>query len=697
MLLAWILVAAPQLAAIVVCRVYARYAEGLPQAPDLAAVEREAPRTTILRAADGTVVAEIPFQVGREAGHRFWVRFEDIPPRLVEAILAAEDARFFSHDGVDARAVLRAAWANWRAGRTVEGASTITQQLARALEPDAVGRTRTLDRKLREAILARRIERRWDKRRILETYANLVFLGANAYGVVAAARAYFSKSLAELTVAEAALVAGLAQAPGRADPYADPRAALARRNEVLDRLRRLGAIDEPTWATARAEPLRLRPPRVVYGEIAPWMTELARREVEARFPQAWARGGLVVDTTIQPLWAAGAHAAVVRGAQAVARRTGTAVPQASAYFYDLQTGYVEASVGGLDWAASRFDRATQACRQPGSAFKPIVYAAAIERDAITPGTPLRDAPITEYDPNRNVFWKPSNEGRSFRGVVLAFEALAASLNAPAVDVFEKVGPGPVIDLARRLGITSRLAEVRPLALGASCVIPAEMARAFGVFARRGQRPSPTVVVRVSRGDPERGEVLEDVASPYDPALAPARRLDRLVAQWTEPRERRVLDEVSAYLVSFMLRGAVRFGTGEPANAAGRPVAGKTGTTNEERDAWFVGYTARLAGAVWVGRDDHTPLGKEQGGAIAAVPIWVETARLLEGDRPPAPVPGDPPADVVMVRVDRETGLLAHPGAGGAVVLPFRAGTEPTRTVGAVPDVPPTLDEVYRDF
>ena len=691
-LLVWSIVAAPQVAAIALVELYKRTAAGLPDVPDLDLLARTAPRTNLILAADGTVLAEIPFVVGKAAGHRFWARYEDIPERLVQAILAAEDVRFFSHGGVDLVAIVRAARANVRAGHTVEGASTLTQQLARALLPEEIGTERTFRRKAREAILARRMERRWSKEQILEAWANQVFLGSGSYGVAAAARAYFGKPLADLTVAECALIAGLAQAPGRADPTVDPAAARARRDEVLDRMLRAGFLAEAEHAAAIAEPLVLHPPAVAYGHVAAWATERARREVVAAMPIDWARGGVVVETSILPLVDAVAEDAVVSGAARVAGRHGTASPQGAAVLYDHATGYVEALVGGLDFQASKFDRTTQACRQPGSAFKPVVYGAALEHDAITPGTPLRDAPVSEWDDEQGVFWKPKS-GHAYRGVALAQDALAASLNSPSIEVLDRIGPAAAIDLARRLGISTELAPVRPLVLGASCVIPWEMARAFGAFAERGALPAPSVVVRVFARDREE----LDRGSPWDPFASPARRLDRLAARLTASGTP-ALDAQTVYLLDSMMAEGVRSGTGHGARAIGRPAAGKTGTTNDSTDAWFIGFTGRVVAAVWVGHDDPAiKLGAGEDGAHAALPIWVDIVEAAEQGRRPLPVPGPAPPGIVRAVIDRETGLLAQPGAGGAVLLPFRAGTAPTETVGGSVQEVRDIDRLSHQF
>jgi penicillin-binding protein 1A len=728
----WSLWAVPITVALAALMLVRSHVADLPAVPDLDAWMASLPQTSRIRAADGTVLAEIPFRDGPAVGHRLPVRFADLPPRLIQAVLAAEDTRFFTHDGVDAQAVVRAALANYRAGRVVEGASTITQQVARNLLPEDIGHARTLRRKIREAVLAWRIERRHDKARIFEVYVNGIFLGAGAYGVAAAARAYFSRPLEALDLAEMALIAGLAQAPGRADPYKDLAAARERRDDVLARMARAGFIAGSEASDAASRPVALRPPPARYGALAPWYTERARREIETAMGEDYRRGGLEIETAAQPVLAMAAEREARAWTSRLAgrERDDGALPEVGALVWDHGTGYVEATIGGRDFEQSRFDRATQACRQPGSAFKPIVYAAAIEQNAITPGTPLRDAPIAVYDLESEEYWKPRSS-RTFRGVALAQDALAASLNPPAVDVLDRVGFAPVIDLARRLGITTALDPVRPLALGASCVVPLELGGAFAVFARQGTRVDPVFVVRVRRGD----EVLRERASPHDPALPASRRLDRLAAVLAAPGRdlrlpgdqasasagdaprgvagdvmgaitgdgvavsgARALDAASAFLISDMLVDVVRRGTGTDARRLGRPVAGKTGTTNDNTDAWFVGYTGRVVAVVWVGHDDPgKPLGLRQDGSHAALPLWMDLVRLAEDRRPPRPVPGPPPPGLERVRIDQETGLLARPGAGGAVELWFKPGTAPTQEAGQLVDLPADLGRVSREF
>ncbi|HUJ58685.1 MAG TPA: transglycosylase domain-containing protein [Kofleriaceae bacterium] len=679
----WLVIATPLAAALVAAHTLRAWARDLPEVPDLAAWRAQAHQTTLVRAADGSVLADLPFRDGPVVGHRTLVPLDALPALLVEAVLAAEDVRFFEHRGVDYQAIARAAWEDYRAGRVVEGASTITQQVARNLLPEGIGSERSVRRKVREALLARQIERRWSKRDVLETYLDFVFLGEGAYGMAAGAHAYFDRDVRELDLAQAALLAGLIQAPGRLDPFHHPDAARARRDEVLARMARAGLIDEPTRARAAASAIELHRAAPRYGRELPWYAEQVRRQVASLWPDDYARGGLAIDTAALPALGD----ALERDAAAHAARWKQAgqTPEIAALVLDHRTGYVEALVGGLAWGRSdRFDREMQSCRQPGSAWKPVVYGAALEAGAITPGTALRDAPVAEYDEVTNTQWKPRS-GDHFRGVVLAQDAFAASLNAPAIDVFDRVGGERVIALARRLGITTALDDVRPLALGASCVRPIELARVYAIIARHGWAIDPHFAVRVRRGD----QVLLDAAVPEDPWLDPARRLDRLAATaGLDPAERiaadggQLLDERTAFQLADMMSAVVERGTAAAAGGSlDRPAAGKTGTTNDNTDAWFIGFTGRALAAVWIGFDDpRVKLGGEGDGAHAALPLWIRAVRAAEGARGKLPVPGAPPDGLEHVAIDRETGLRAAPGTGG-LELWFRAGTAPTELSG----------------
>ena len=676
LLIAWAIPAAAIVSGAIVVATLRRWSRNLPPVPDLAAWTAAAPRTSRIVAADGTVLAELPFTDGVAIGHRELIDLADVPRHVIDAVLAAEDVRFWSHDGVDLRAAIRAARANYRAGRVVSGASTITQQLARNLLPVTIGDERSLRRKVREALLARELERHASKAQILTAYLDFVFLGDNAYGLVAAADAYFGKPVHDLDVAEAALLAGLIQAPARLDPRRDPRAARARRDEVLLRMRRAGLIDAASHDAAVATPLVLaRRPRI-YGARAPWYTEHVRRELAAAWSPPVEAGGLTIETAALPALARTVEDEVVRAGD---RLGGGDPPQGAAVVWDHRTGYVEAMAGGRRWGDSQFDRLTQACRQPGSAWKPILYGAALLDGSITAGTPLRDAPIADYDEVTGVHWKPRS-GNRFRGVALVADALASSLNAPAIDVLDRVGAPRVIALARRLGITTPITGLQPMALGASCVRPLELTRAYAIFARRGWDVTPRTIVRIRRGD----DVLVDDAAPEDPWLAPGRRLDRLAAvAGLDPAERvgatggALIEAPRTFILDDLLTGVIRHGTATAARALGRPAAGKTGTTNDNTDAWFVGFTARVVAAVWLGHDQPSrTLPPRADGAHAALPAWMHVVRAAEGTRPPGAVPGPPPAGVERVRIDRETGLRSAPGAGGGLDLWFVDGTAP---------------------
>ncbi|HEX4456291.1 MAG TPA: transglycosylase domain-containing protein [Kofleriaceae bacterium] len=697
----WLCFALPAIAALIVVTTLRSWARELPDVPDLDAWRAGANQTTLVLAADGTHLAELPFRDGRTVGHRSLAPLSAMPRNLVLAVLAAEDVRFLDHKGVDYTAIARAGWINYQAGRVVEGASTITQQVARNLLPEDIGTARTLRRKVREALLARALEKRWSKRDVLETYLDFVFLGEGAYGMVAAARAYFDKDVGALDLPESALLAGLIQAPGRLDPFHHPDRAKARRDEVLARMLRAGLIDEATHTRAAAAPLALHRPHKSYGTIVPWYAEQVRKLLHDAIPDELARGGLVVETAALP--ALGTQLARDARVHAANWKQQNVTPEIGAILWDHETGYVEALLGGLQWSRSdrggQFDRMTQACRQPGSAWKPIVYGAALDQGAITPGTVLRDAPIADYDDVTRTSWKPKSSGH-FSGIVLAQDAFASSLNAPAIDVFDRVGGPAIIALAHKLGITTKLQDVRPLALGASCVKPIELARVFAIIARRGWSISPRLAVRVRRGN----DVLFDASVPEDPELDAARRFDRIAAiAGDDPAGRisadggHLLDERTAFQLQDMMSAVVERGTASAASALGRPAAGKTGTTNDNTDAWFVGFTARELAAVWIGFDDpRTKLGEHGDGAHAALPLWMTAIRAAEGARPVVAVPGEPPAGMVRRAIDRETGLLAAPHAGG-VELWFRDGTAPTDVSGQPGASASDFDSTAREF
>jgi penicillin-binding protein 1A len=456
-------------------------------------------------------------------------------------------------------------------------------------------------------------------------------------------------------------------------------------------------IDEPTRASAVAAPIALHKPHPMYGKRVPWFTEYVRQLIKKDLPDELARGGLTIETSALP--ALGTQLQRDAIAQAEAWSDKIVTPEIAAMIWDHKTGYVEAIVGGLDWGPDRFDRMRQSCRQPGSAWKPLVYGAGLASSAITPGTPLRDAPVSEYDEATNVHWKPKS-GTKFRGVVLVQDAFAASLNAPAIDVFDRTGAASIIQLARRLGITSALQSVRPMALGSNCVKPIELARAYAVIARRGWAVAKRFIVRLRRGD----DVIFDTAVPEDPWLDPDRRFDRFAATSARDPDARIsaeggqlMDERTAFQLQDMMHAVVERGTAAAANSIGRPAAGKTGTTNDNTDAWFIGFTGRALAAVWIGFDNPMhKLGTEGDGAHAALPLWMKAIRAAEGQRPPVPIPGIAPAGMEEVSIDRESGMRAAAHAGGESLW-FRKGTAPTEEAGQPGTSPTDFGRSAREF
>ena len=584
---------------------------------------------------------------------RILVPLTQIPQSLRDAILATEDRRFYSHWGIDPIGVARAIVQNYRRGRIVEGGSTITQQLTKVLflTPD-----KSLERKLKEAVLALELERRYSKDRILEMYLNQVYFGQGSYGVEAAARTYFGKSVSELTVRESALIAGLPRAPTNYSPFDRPEAAKRRREVVLRRLVEFGTIkDEEAKRLAKTD-LGLIPPerRRTTGQ---YFIDYVQQTLEAKYgPDLVLKGGLNVYTTINPTMQLAAEQSLREGLKALAGRaaqtqpvaaTGTRPgesPEGAVVTVEPQTGYVKAMVGGSDFFRSEFNRAVQAKRQPGSAFKPFIYIAALEA-GFTPASQIEDSPVSfAVGGKNNQVWKPENYDRKFRGSTTLQQALEESVNVVTVKLQERVGLAKTIQVARRLGISSPLDVNLSLALGTSDVSLLEMTSAYGTIANQGVWMPPVAIRYVTDAQ---GKLLEEHVPEGREALAPE----------------------TAYVITQMLRGVVERGTGQAAKGLGRPVAAKTGTTNDYSNAWFVGFTPRLATGVWVGYDRPRSLGKDETGSRVAVPIWVTYMGKVLGDSPKEDFPV--PEHVVSMLVDEDpSGECLRP-----VTMAFVKGTE----------------------
>jgi penicillin-binding protein 1B len=565
--------------------------------------------------------------------------WEQIPPFLRDAVISAEDKRFFTHWGLDPRAILRAAWANVRR-RDLQGASTITQQLSKNL---FLSPRRTFGRKIAEAALAIYLELRLDKKRILTLYLNHIYLGqdgaSSVMGMRSAARYYFSKDTKDLTLAEAATLAGLIRGPGFYSPFHDLEASRARRDWVLHRMKENGLIDESALEAALTAPLV--PVRGASEDErrdnAYYVAEVARQLVPRYGGDVLYRNGLSIYTAMDPVL------------QSLAQKAAHVAPHQSALVaLDPRTGDVLALSGGRDFGESQFNRATQAQRQPGSAFKPFVYAAALKM-GLTPATILADKPKTY--PGQGAGWSPSNYDGIYYGTATARTALAHSLNAATLDLAGRVGLARVRALARACGVTSPLRDDLGLALGASEVGLLELVSAYEPFAAEGRRATPRLVTAVLDAE---GGVLE----------APA------------PESTVVLDPAVAYLMTSLMESVIKEGTARGLKKLGfdLPAAGKTGTTNDGRDAWFVGYTSALLAGVWTGADDNRAL--KLTGAKDALPLWAAFMKEAAADRPAAEFVK--PDGIVRVRICVESGMVARSGCPKKLDEEFVAGTEPTR-------------------
>lgn len=687
---------------------------------------------------------------------RVFVPISKMPKSLFQAILAVEDARFYEHGGFDWLRIIKAFVTNLENLKIRQGASTITQQLARSLflTPE-----RTMKRKFKEILLARKMETLLTKDQILEIYLNQIYFGHGAYGVQVASRTYFGKDVGEIALAEAAFLAGLPKAPNDYSPYRSPDKAKFRQGVVLKRMVDEGFITPEEYQKSYQEDLffqKLLPEE----ELALHFQEHIRQYLTARYgDDAVYKGGLNVYTTLNVEMQRSANRAVKLGLRELDKRqgyrgpigkyqggdksarggvaaTGTLVgeildghviavgpafatveagkltgkilledmlwaarrlrgprlredveiienpkpgdilkvndlikvrvkklgtdpqtalfaleqePTVEAAFIALDpaTGAVKALVGGYDFKRSEFNRALTARRQPGSAFKPLIYATALER-GLTPASLLIDNPVIFTDTELNKVWKPENYEEKFYGPITLRDALTYSRNLATVKLLEQIGIGNVIEFSRRVGIRSPLTRDLSLALGSSGVSLLELASAYAVFANQGVRIEPALIASVTDNS---GRVLES----------------------REILPQQVISKETAYVVTNILEDVVQRGTAKKARVIGRPVAGKTGTTNEFTDAWFVGFTPNLVAGVWVGFDDNRPLGDREAGGTAALPIWTSFMEEALSQFPVTPF--SIPDNIVYAKIDRETGMLAPEEETGTVEI-FVKGTEP---------------------
>lgn len=738
--------------------VYFYFSMGLPKIYTLS--DYRPPVITTLLSDDGRKIAEFY----RE--RRIVIPLSSMPKMLIDAFIAAEDARFFEHEGIDFLSVVRAFLRNIEAGAIVQGGSTITQQVARSF---FLSRERSYSRKVKEAILAYRIDRALTKEEILFLYLNQIYLGHRAYGVEAAAQNYFGKYAKELNLAESAMLAGLPQAPSRNSPFRNPEIAKRRQMYVLTRMVAEGYITNAQAEGAAAMALDIKPRRNLFIEKVPFFTEHIRRYIVEKYGEGVLRkDGLTIHTTVNIEMQRAAQAAVERGLSALDKRQGyrgpieqlstekieaflkrlqdkrnktpikegetikgvvtevndssntvtvrmgdakgligiddmrwarrpnsdvsyrasrverpgdvlsagdvvlvkikgsiedehasslwrlaleqTPMVQAALLCIESETGHVKAMVGGRDFRKSQFNRAVQSRRQPGSAFKPIIYAAALDR-GYTPATIIIDSPVVFRDVNSGSTWKPRNFGEKFHGPTTFRDALAKSRNVVTVKILRDIGIDYAMDYAARIGIESRLSRDLSIALGTSGVSLLELVNTYSVFNNLGYLVQPVFITKIVDRD---GNVIEE----------------------NRPKGKKVIEESTAYVMTSLLKGVVTDGTGRRVRALNRPVAGKTGTTDNLNDAWFIGYTPRYTAGVWVGFDDGgTSLGKGETGSRAASPIWLDFMKNLLADKPIRTF--QVPEEVVFAKIDAKTGLLPTPESEKTIFESFKKGTAPT--------------------
>ncbi|MBD3882346.1 penicillin-binding protein 1A [Phormidium tenue FACHB-886] len=564
--------------------------------PDVRVLRTYIPsETSYIYDSNGTLLDSIHDEANREV-----VDFNDISPNLKRAVLAIEDSNFYAHHGINPVGVVRASIANFTTKQTVEGGSTVTMQLVKNL---FLNPERTLNRKVAEGVLSLRLEQVFKKDQILEMYLNQVYWGHNTYGAETAAMSYFSKHASELTLGEAAMMAGIIQAPEAYSPFVNYQVAKRRQAVVLDRMRKLNWITAEEESAAKAQPIQLGQITSFRQSQAPYITDAVIAELSDRFGRdAVLKGGMRVQTTIDLNMQRIAEETAREGLGSV-QGQGLYADQISLVAVDPRTHFVKAMVGGVDYKQSQFNRATQALRQPGSAFKPFVYYAAFATGKFAPDSTISDTPVSY--PDGDGWYTPQNYDGGFYGGMSIRQALAQSRNIPAIRLGQEVGINRVIEICRTLGIKSPMEPVTSLPLGSVDLTPLEMAASYATFANGGWQSPTTTIVQVVDS---KGNVLLD----------------------NTPNPQLVLDPWAVAALNETMQGVINSGTATAARI-NRPAAGKTGTTSSERDIWFVGFVPQLSVAVWVGNDDYSPMGVGATGGSFVAPIWRNFMnRALEG-------------------------------------------------------------------
>jgi penicillin-binding protein 1A len=749
--------------------------------PDFASLkERSVNAFSIVYSEDDEVVGKFLLD------NRIPISYEKIPKPLIQAFLAAEDAEFFQHRGVDYKGIARALLKNLMAGRIVQGGSTITQQVTKTffLTP-----RRSFLRKLKEVAYAFGLERNFTKEEILTLYLNHIYLGNGAYGIEAAAESYFNKRVEQLNLPEIAMLAGLVKAPSRFSPVNNLPRAKQRQNYVLTRMAELGFITEEQKDRALRMPMKIQPRGSAFFSKAPYFTEFIRRQIERKYGKdKLYKEGLRIYTTLDLNLQKAAQKSIETGLRDLdkrqgfrgpiqrltsdelgdltKRKRGTLQPLSSNEIYegvilaredskkfysvwvedrkgilpysemvwalqikptthfkpdkvkspadllktgdvvhvrvkeparkdqplilaleqdplvqgalictDPNTGYVKAMVGGRDFSESQFNRALHSRRQPGSAFKPFIYAAALEK-GYTPSTLLMDSPVEYSDYDGGHYWAPKNYDKNFMGPITFRNALAHSRNVVTVKILESIGIVYALDFFKKVGIESSIKRDLSVALGTSGVSMLELVSSFGVFANGGERLQPIFIKKIVT---MKGEVLEENI-PFVDVDEPEGEIEEGEEVTPSPPtpppfiKKQVISPQNAFIMTHLLEGVVQHGTGQRAKILGRPVAGKTGTSSDYSDAWFIGYTPSFLAGVWVGFDDKTSLGRNETGAKAALPIWISFMSQALKDAPIEPF--RVPENIILMKVNLETGAPADGSSSEIILEAFVEGTLP---------------------
>jgi penicillin-binding protein 1A len=650
--------------------------------PSMARLEMIEPalKTRIL-AADSTIIKEFYIQ------NRILLPLEEIPLEMQQAFLAIEDRRFYKHFGIDFVRLAAVAWKDLRHWNRREGASTITQQLSRDL---FLTKEQTFPRKIKEALLAIRIERTYSKDEILELYLNQIYFGSGTYGIEAASRKFFGKSVGELELHQLALLAGLNKNPDGYNPFVNPDRALRRRNVVLGAMHDFGVIDEAELDTLKGKELDVAQQESGKDGFAAYFTEYIRQELTAKFgSQAIYREGYTVYTTLDPDLQRVAEDSLESYIQQIEREEKYEITraayldsieagvemkpdylQSAAIALDPRNGHIKVMIGGRSFDESEYNCSVQAQRQPGSAFKLFIYVAALE-NGYGPSDMLLDTPLVVELPHGEVY-KPRNFSEKFLGAISLRYALNESINVPAIKLLQKIGAPSVIGVARRMGIKSSLRPYLSLALGAQEVNLLELTSAFGVLAAGGVRSEPIAILKIMDRN---GNTVEEYREYSEEVLSP---------------------EIS-YIITDMLKTVVDEGTGKTVRMMGLniPCAGKTGTTDDYTDGWFIGFTPELAVGVWTGFDEKIPIGRNRTGARVALPIWVDIMKSAYRRRLGPDFPR--PESITEAMICEESGLLATPYCEKVRREIFIEGMEPVRQCDLHRVSPYDLLDPDRDF